>query len=108
MNTTTFCNILRAFRFAAVLLSLSALAPVGLAQTPEFRPHVVIPKPFPAIQEVPVVTADEADQRLAEQELVIGVVVNGKARAYPINMLTGPRREIINDSLGGRAIAATW
>jgi hypothetical protein len=35
-------------------------------------------------------------------------VVEGKARAYPINMLTGPRREIINDELGGKAIAATW
>ena len=41
-------------------------------------------------------------------ELVLGVVVNGKARAYPINMLTGPAREIINDQLGGAAIAATW
>jgi len=42
------------------------------------------------------------------KELVIGVVVDGKARAYPINMLTGPSREIINDVLGSRSIAATW
>ena len=26
----------------------------------------------------------------------------------PINMLTNPTREIINDTLGGRSIAATW
>ena len=32
----------------------------------------------------------------------------GQARAYPINMLTGPSREIINDVLGGVPIAATW
>jgi hypothetical protein len=34
--------------------------------------------------------------------------VKGESRADPINMLTGPQREIINDRLGGRAIAATW
>jgi hypothetical protein len=39
---------------------------------------------------------------------VLGVVVGKEARAYPINMLTNPTREIINDKLGGRAIAATW
>jgi len=83
-------------------------AATGRAQTPEFRPQVVIPRAFPAIKDAPIITAAEADRLLAEQELVIGVVVNGKARAYPINMLTGPQREIINDSLGGRAIAATW
>ena len=85
-----------------------AIASPGTAQTPEFRPQVVISRAFPAIKNAPVITAKEADRLLAEQELVVGVVVNDKARAYPINMLTGPQREIINDSLGGRAIAATW
>jgi hypothetical protein len=36
------------------------------------------------------------------------VMINGESRAYPINMLTGPSREILNDRLGGTAIAATW
>jgi hypothetical protein len=49
-----------------------------------------------------------AERVVRPNELVLGVVVEGKARAYPINMLTGPRREIINDELGGKAIAATW
>jgi len=96
-------------RFTATIFCVClAIASPGLAQTPEFRPQVVIPRAFPAIKDAPVITVKEADRLLAEQELVIGVVVNGKARAYPINMLTGPQREIINDSLGGRAIAATW
>jgi hypothetical protein len=52
---------------------------------------------------------DKVSERVVRpNELVLGVVVEGKARAYPINMLTGPRREIINDELGGKAIAATW
>ena len=45
---------------------------------------------------------------VAASDLVIGLTIGTAARAYPINMLTGPRREIINDELGGRAIAATW
>jgi hypothetical protein len=39
---------------------------------------------------------------------VLGVSIGDQSRAYPINMLTGPRREIINDELAGHAIAATW
>ena len=74
----------------------------------EFNPQVVIDHPFPAITEFPTLAASEVGDRLQDNELVLGVVVNGKPRAYPINMLTGPRREILNDTLGGRPIAATW
>ena len=73
----------------------------------EFRPIRVIPAQ-PAITSAPIASADKAGKAVTDSELVLGVVVNGKPRAYPINMLTGPRREIINDTLGGRAIAATW
>jgi hypothetical protein len=84
------------------------IATIACGQAPKFAPKVVIRHAFPAIKGAPVVTAAEASRSLAEGELVLGVVVNGKSRAYPINMLTGPQREIINDTLGGRAIAATW
>jgi hypothetical protein len=43
----------------------------------------------------------------ADRQRVLGVRVGKDARAYPINMLTGPDREIINDTLGEKAIAAT-
>lgn len=76
----------------------------------EFRPRTVIPRSFPAIESPKIVSVKEAesDDWVKADELVLGVVVNGKARAYPINTLTGPRREIINDDLGERSIAATW
>ena len=73
----------------------------------EFRPRVVIRRAFPAIVDAPVITAKQASS-LQDHELVLGIVLGDAARAYPINMLTGPRREIINDTLNGRAIAATW
>ena len=52
--------------------------------------------------------AAEVQNRVTANELVIGVEIDGEARAYPINMLTGPRREIINDRLGQREIAVMW
>ena len=73
----------------------------------EFRPRKVA-NAFPAITKPKIVTVDEAKRFVEGNELVLGVVIGQEARAYPINMLTNPTREIINDRLGGRAIAATW
>ena len=90
-------------------LTLTGLlpAPWSVAQDREFQPRVVLPADrFPPITDFPVLAAKDA--KLADNELILGVVVAGEARAYPINMLTGPEREIINDELGGRSIAATW
>jgi len=74
---------------------------------PEFKPIRAAP-PFDAITDPKVIPADEVTDQVSGSELVLGAVVNGEARAWPINMLTGPSREVINDTLGGRPIAATW
>ncbi len=85
----------------------SALAADTHSATPPFEPIRVVP-PFPAIVDAPFIPGVDVEDEVTGKELVLGVVVDGEARAYPINMLTGPQREIINDHLGGRAIAATW
>ena len=72
-----------------------------------FQPVPVVPAQR-AIKNAPVIEADRVRGQVTDTELVLGVVIKGEARAYPINMLTGPSREIINDTLGGQAIAATW
>lgn len=72
-----------------------------------FNPRVLM-KPVRPIVDAPVLPASEVTDEVRDNELVIGVTVDGAARAYPVNMLTGPIREIINDQLGGRSIAATW
>lgn len=92
--------------FAAVLLTPQIGTSQGQSQR-QFRPSRVIP-PQPAIKDASVIKADEVRGQVSGGELVLGVVINGEARAYPINMLTGPMREIINDSLGDHPIAATW
>ena len=73
-----------------------------------FMPQMVLPHPQPPVTDVKFVAADQADETLESDDLVLGVEINGVSRAYPIRMLFGPEREIINDELGGQAIAATW
>ena len=81
---------------------------VGAQESPKFNPKVIVKKPFPAIVQPKVDSAAKAMKSLDPRELVLGVEINGISRAYPVNMLTDPRREIINDELGGESIAATW
>ena len=99
----------KCFRWtAATIVAVSFSSSVSCLQSQEFRPVTVVRRSFPAIKDAKFVSAEEAAQELLPEELVLGVTIKGTARAYPINMLKGPRREIINDTLNGVAFAATW
>ena len=50
--------------------------------------------------------APAAEAPYADDELVIGVEINGEAKAYAIGPLNS--REMVNDTLGGRPILVTW
>lgn len=93
----------------AAVVSVFVAAQPSLAQqtTADFRPVRVLAA-LPAITDAPVKRVSEVGGVLNPNELVVGVTIGKESRAYPINMLTGPSREIINDTLGGQAIAATW
>ena len=93
---------------AVICIATVVVAHPAYGQQPEFRPQVVINRVFPTITNPPTLPADKAATKVKDNELVLGVTVGDQSRAYPINMLTGPRREIINDRLGDRDIAATW
>lgn len=67
-----------------------------------------IAEPLPAVTEVPVVPAHAAGDKLADQEFVLGVIVGSEARAYCLNMLADPNRELLNDELGGDPIVIAW
>ena len=43
---------------------------------------------------------------LQDEELVLGLTLNGESKAYPITVLR--RREMVNDQLGGIPILVTW
>ena len=61
---------------------------------------------IPAILDPTFLTAQESQPQMDDGERVLGVSINGESRAYPLNLLS--RHEIVNDTVGGQAIAVTW
>ena len=61
---------------------------------------------FPIKSGLTIVPAARA--ALRDDDIVLGVVVGGEARAYPVNLMWEPLNETLNDTVGGAAIAATW
>ncbi len=49
-----------------------------------------------------------AEAPLEDGDMVMGIVHNGQVRAYPVNYMNGPTNEVVNDTLGGTAVAASW
>jgi hypothetical protein len=73
----------------------------------QFNPVTAVSRP-PLVTGFEILSAGEVAGQIDDDETVLAVSINGEARAYPINIMTGPDREVFNDTLGGRAIAATW
>jgi hypothetical protein len=68
---------------------------------------VVVPRQtFPTIDFPNFIGKAEGLKSFFEHEPVISVTINGKSKAYPLNMLT--MHEISNDSLGGIPILPTY
>ncbi len=67
----------------------------------------ILPKDaIPAIFEPEFLPATDGGAQLHDDDLVLGVSINGDARAYGVAYLSG--HEIVNDTVGGRPIAVTW
>ena len=60
---------------------------------------------IPSIDDPKFVPVSEVTD-LADTEPVIGVTVNGEARAYPLGILT--QHEIVNDTIGGVPVTVTY
>jgi hypothetical protein len=61
---------------------------------------------IPAIHDPEFVTGADADRQMQDDEPVLGLEIDGDPRAYSLWQLD--THEIVNDTVGGRAIAATW
>jgi hypothetical protein len=64
------------------------------------------PDGIPAIDHPVFVSTDAADTWVTPQEPVLALQLNGDARAYPLQILIW--HEIVNDVVGGRAVAVTY
>lgn len=102
---------------AAVLIA-GILPPVDPATAQENKPQVhgvfggdemytvLPPNAIPAILEPEFLTGEAAAAQMSPEEPVLGIVLNGEAKAYSLWQLDS--HEIVNDVVGGSAIAATW
>lgn len=60
---------------------------------------------IPALLKPKLVSAEQADFMKADDQ-VLGVVISGQPRAYPIKILNW--HEVVNDSMGDMPIAVTF
>jgi len=95
---------------SSVLLLVGFLPVVARAQEPTNRDqsHYTQLKPEGYPIRAGLVAQPAKDATLRDDDLVIGIVAGGEARAYPVNLMWEPVNEVLNDTLGGRPITATW
>jgi hypothetical protein len=87
------------------LLMAGSLAPSATAETtPEGVTQLLKRNAIPSIFDPTFVEAQEA--KLPDDAWILGVVIDGQARAYSLNLLN--HHEIVNDEIAGRPIAAVW
>jgi len=67
----------------------------------------VVPRDaFPVLNNPEMTPAAKAGGKVLDEEPVIGVVLNGEAKAYPISVMGS--HELANDTCGGKPIAVSW
>ena len=67
---------------------------------------VLPPDAIQAILDPVLISAEVVAPEMNSDERVIGIVINGDARAYPVTVLSA--HEIVNDVVGGEPVAITW
>ena len=93
---------------ALLILALAGLlaSPAGAVEEelPDGVQQIIPRGSIPAIFEPTFVSASDAD--IPREAWILGVHVEGEARAYSLNLLN--HHEIVNDRAGGVAFAAVW
>ncbi len=93
---------------AALVVALVGIVPGSLAAGEDGLPpdfQQIIPRGQIASVDTPrFVSAAEA--RLPPEAWILGVSIDGQARAYSLNLLN--RHEIVNDAIGEKSFAAVW
>ena len=105
-------------RSIGVCVGIAALLFVAPAHAQRSKPEVVatiggedvyqvLPVgAIPAIDDPQFVTGRAANAQMRPKEPVLGIVIDGEARAYSLWQLDA--HEIVNDQIAGTAFAATW
>jgi hypothetical protein len=96
--------------FRAAVPAQSQDEPLVLPPPPEVNPALIVTvldrDSIRSIDDPQFEPASIAAAGIDPDERVIGLVINGEARAYPIPILSA--HEIVNDLVGGEPVAITW
>ncbi len=68
----------------------------------------VMPKKFLPIKTASYGSRKDVEDKVRDEDLIIGIEMGKQAYAYPINMLGGPHREIVNQEFAGVAFCVNW
>ncbi len=103
MNYKRLAGLIVAGLAGTSLAGAQAQAP-GDPELPEGYVQIIPRGAIPAIDEPVYVPAAEA--RIRDEAWVLGVVIDGQARAYSLELLNG--HEVVNDTIGNTDFAAVW
>lgn len=96
---------MRRFVIASIPCVLLAACTAASREVPPQGVEQIIPRgQIAAVFEPEFVTAAEAE--IDPEAWILGVVIEGEARAYSLNLLN--QHEIVNDRIGQQPIAAVW
>lgn len=93
--------------YSALFVAVLILSSFVIAQNhdlPEEYEQILPRGRIAAINNPTFVAADKA--KIHDNSWVLGVVFNGEARAYSLNLLN--HHEVVNDRIGDTAFAAVW
>ncbi len=92
------------FGIFIVSLFLTSLVWAQKTDLPRDFKQIIPRGSIPAITHPHYVPASRA--HISDNTWVLGVVINGQARAYSLNLLNN--HEIVNDRVGNTSFAAVW
>jgi len=95
---------LRLLTSVVTTVSVLSGALAGAEKLPDGVEQIIPRGRIAAIVEPKFVEASEAE--IAAAAWVLGVAIDGEARAYSLNLLN--HHEVVNDRIGERAFAAVW
>jgi len=89
---------------SALVVSLMVALLGGSQDQPEGFEQILPRGRIAAISNPRYIPADRA--RIAPQSWVLGIIIEGEARAFSLNLLNV--HEVVNDSIGETDFAAVW
>jgi hypothetical protein len=101
--------MIKKLSLTSVVLTILLLAPSRAEDEESYLKKVktLLPKDaIKAIDSPKFVTAAEAGRFMNEGSSIIGVALEGEAKAYPLSILSV--HQVVNDSIKGLPIAVTW